>query len=172
MSYNVLLNCPGNLRSTFLFWTVTDSVRDDLPNSQQNVLDKALQGGLLFIPSTDVFSIYIVYLRLKGQREKNKLYCPPGDIDHCHCGGNGRWPCSVDILPENILLSSLSLHLSVFLSLVQMSFDKVAVREISARVIGLHLGHEMVLGTINMGSQKPCAIVVQKPSPHWDSDHA
>lgn len=39
-------------------------------------------------------------------------------------------------LPRSLHLS----YLSVFLSLIQMSFDKAAVLEISACVIGLHLG--------------------------------
>ena len=41
---------------------------------QQNVLDEARLGGLLFTPSADVFSIYVVDLRLKDREREEKNY--------------------------------------------------------------------------------------------------
>lgn len=116
-------------------------------NFQQKVLDKALlwgRGVLLLVPWTAFLYLYSLS-EIKGQAGKNKLYCPPGDIDHCRLGGNGRWPCCVHILPENIppfLFLFLSISPVVFLSSSPLSrcpAIKAAAQKISACVVSLHL---------------------------------
>lgn len=69
---------------------------------------------------------------------------------------------------------SLPLSISPILSPLSFLLTRCPVIKQRFQFVSLVFiwGHEMVCITINMGSQKPCTIVVCKPLLHWDSDHA
>lgn len=140
---HVVLNCLGNLQSAFTLQRNRLQLSERWISSRMSLIKHYCWGGvLLLVPWTAFLYLYSLS-EIKGQAGKNKLYCPPGDIDHCRLGGNGWWPCCVHILPENIPpFLFLSISPVVFLSCSPLSrcpAIKAAVQEISACVVGLHL---------------------------------